>query len=211
LISDVEKVWIDRDNARDSLTLMVTTRNGTPLPAKSLSDGTLRFLALAVLALDQESPGLICVEEPENGIHPERIPKILQLLQEIATDTDYPIGPDNLLRQVIISTHSPAVVAQIPEDCLLVVELHENIRDGQRFQQAHFGYLPHTWRQTKDLEAKSTDIISKGKLMAYLNPVLEKDLDENDVDLEDNEKNIYRVIDRADLRSLMPGLERVGD
>jgi predicted ATPase len=58
-----------------------------------------RFLALAVLELDPEAQNLLCLEEPENGIHPERIPAMLKLLQDIATDVDEPIGPDNPLRR----------------------------------------------------------------------------------------------------------------
>ena len=45
--------------------------------ARALSDGTLRFLALAILELDLTPRGLLCFEEPENGIHPERIPAML--------------------------------------------------------------------------------------------------------------------------------------
>ncbi len=211
LIDDVDKVWVDRDNRRELLTLMVTSRDGTSHPAKALSDGTMRFLALAVLELDPESQGLLCLEEPENGIHPERIPKILQLLQDIATDTDEAIGLDNPLRQVIINTHSPAVVMQVPEDSLLVAELRETIRSGQRFKRVCFGYLPGTWRQLKDPETDSVNVISKGKLLAYLNPVPNQDL-ESDGDEYDNyqkskpaKSRKRRVVDRKDLQLLLPG------
>jgi predicted ATPase len=129
------------------LTLIVTGQDGTSHPARALSDGTLRFLALAVMELDPQAQGLLCLEEPENGIHPERIPKILQLLQDIATDVDEPIGIDNPLRQVIVNTHSPAVVMQVPDDSLLVAELKEMVRLGQRFKRVSFGCLPDTWRQ----------------------------------------------------------------
>ena len=67
---------------RELLTLYTRrTTVGTPHPAWALSDGTLRFLALAVLEMDPETQGLLCLEEPENGIHPARIPAILELLQ----------------------------------------------------------------------------------------------------------------------------------
>lgn len=212
LIDDVDKVWVDRDNRRELLTLMVTSRDGTSHPAKALSDGTIRFLALAVLALDPEAQGLLCLEEPENGIHPERIPKILQLLQDIATDTNEPIGLDNPLRQVIINTHSPAVVMQVPEDSLLVAELRETVRSGQRFKRVCFGYLPDTWRQLKDSNSNSTSIISKGKLLAYLNPVPNQDLefDNNGNDTNYQKTKLARsrkrrVVDREDLQLLLPG------
>ena len=113
LIDDVRGVWVDRDDKRELLTLYVTGRDGTNHPARSLSDGTLRFLALAVLELDPNTGGVLCFEEPENGIHPGRIPAILQLLQDIATDPQEPVDDTNPLRQVIVNTHSPALVAEV--------------------------------------------------------------------------------------------------
>jgi predicted ATPase len=211
LIDDVDKVWIDRDDRRELLTLMVTGRDGTSHPARSLSDGTMRFLALAVLDLDPEAQGLLCLEEPENGIHPERIPKILDLLQDIATDVDEPIGLDNPLRQVIINTHSPAVVQQVPHDSLLVAELKETVHLGQRFKRVCFSCLPDTWRQLKDPEPEKVNVVSKGKLLAYLNPVpTEKsEPDSNGYDTSHQSKPTQskkpRVVDREDLQPLIPG------
>jgi predicted ATPase len=176
LINDVRDVWIDRDERRELLTLHVTNHDGTPHPARSLSDGTLRFLALAVLELDPEAKGLLCLEEPENGIHPERIPAMLDLLQDFATDVGEPIDAANPLRQVIINTHSPAVVQQVPDDSLLVAELRESLSEGLRFKRVSFSYLPNTWRETKSPEGEKLQVISKGKLLAYLNPVVPRDL-----------------------------------
>jgi predicted ATPase len=191
LIDDVGEVSIDRDEKRQLLTLIVTARDGTSHPARALSDGTLRFLALAVLELDSQAQGVLCLEEPENGIHPARIPKILQLLQEIATDVNYPIDIDNPLRQVIINTHSPAVVMQIPDDSLLVAELKEKVTSGKRFKSLSFGCLQNTWREKASEEV---NIVYKGKLLDYLNPVI----------IEESETNQNRVIDRQDLQILIP-------
>jgi predicted ATPase len=168
LINDVQEVWVDRDERRELLTLQVKDRDGTAYPARALSDGTLRFLALAVLELDSESQGLLCLEEPENGIHPERIPAMLRLLRDIAVDVSEPLGPDNPLRQVIVNTHSPAVVMQVPDESLLVAELKETVRDGQRFNRVCFSCLPDTWREH---DPEKPSIVPKGKLLAYLNPV----------------------------------------
>ena len=170
LIDDVRDVSVDYDEKRELLTVMLTGRDGTPHSARSLSDGTLRFLALGVLELDTESSGLICLEEPEKGIHPERIPAMLNLLGDIATDVDEPIGPDNPLRQVIINTHSPAVVAQIPDESLLVAERTEMIKNGIRFKAARFCCLSDNWR-LKAPEKEKPHIVSRGELLAYLNPV----------------------------------------
>lgn len=167
LVEAVRGISVDRDVKRELLTLEVTDREGTPLPAMSLSDGTLRFLALAVLEMDPLSQGVICLEEPENGIHPERIPAMLRLLQDIATDPEEPVDETNPLRQVIVNTHSPVVVGQVPDGDLLVAELRERISEGARFRTASFLPLPQTWRAEED----GIGCVSRGKLLPYLSPL----------------------------------------
>ena len=203
LIDDIMNIYIDRDEKRELLTLNIRDRESTVHTARSLSDGTLRFLALAVLAIDPEYSGLICMEEPENGIHPERIPAILRLLQDIATDTDIQVGSDNPLRQVIINTHSPAVVSQVHDDSLLVAELKEMVKNSKRFKRAVFSWLPDTWRNKASPEVQT---VSKGTLLAYLNPII-KDEQEYRKELPvKKSKKPLRVIDRKDLQLTLPGL-----
>ena len=186
--------------------IIKTGRDGTPHSARSLSDGTLRFLALAVLELDTEATGLLCLEEPENGIHPERIPAMLDLLKDISMDTEEPIGADNPLRQVIINTHSPAVVAQIPDDSLLVAESFESKNtSGKRCKSVRFSPLADTWRQKK--ATGEIAVVSKGKLLSYLNPVAPNEPDHG-YGISDKKNNVThlkrRVIDRADLQPYLP-------
>jgi hypothetical protein len=196
LIEDVREVSVDRDEKRELLTLRATACDGTSYPAQALSDGTLRFLALVVLELDRGVPGLVCLEEPENGIHPERIPAMLRLLQDIAADVDEPVGPDNPLRQVIVNTHSPTVVGEVHDDSLVIAELQEAIRNGDRYRRACFSCLPDTWR------AKSSPppgIASRGTLLAYLNPHARPALG-----TEERPRRRRRVVDRPDLGPLLP-------
>lgn len=206
LIDDIYAVCVDRDEKREILTLRVTDRGQTSHPARGLSDGTLRFLALAVVELDPESKGLLCLEEPENGIHPQRIPAMLRLLEDIAVDTNMPLGIDNPLRQVIINTHSPTVVAQAPDDSLLVAELKEDIRLGRRFKKVCFSCLSDTWRAKVPGEPC---IVSRGKLLFYLNPVgPEEPENKTGISLTAPKKSDLavlkrrRVVDRDDLRQL---------
>jgi len=202
LIDDVGQISVDKDERRELLTVVVTGRDGTTHPARALSDGTLRFLALSVLSLDPEAKGVLCLEEPENGIHPRRIPAMLRLLQDIATDTRESIGPDNPLRQVIINTHSPAVVAQIPDDSLLIARLTEMKAHGTLFKGVSFGCLPDTWRVRPD---ESSIVIPKGKLLEYLNPVAPQELPPSeDKPLIGATRAARRVIDRPDLQVLLP-------
>jgi predicted ATPase len=169
LIDDVRHVSVERDDRRELLTLCVTGKDGTIHPARALSDGTLRFLALAVLDLDPETTGLLCLEEPENGIHPDRIPAMLALLREIATDTEEPVGPDNPLRQVIINTHSPSVVAEMNDEDVLIAHLAEVVPPNgkPRYGSLLFGCVDGTWRSTM----AQVRVVPKGVLQPYLRPL----------------------------------------
>lgn len=165
LITEVREVGIDRDEKRELLTLWAKEEDGTPHAARSLSEGTLRFLALAVLEQDPEPQGVLCLEEPENGIHPERIAAIIRLLKDIAVNVNYPVGPDNPLQQVIVNTHSPAVVRQVNDDDLVAADAQEVIQKGQRFKGVVFRALPDTWRARGVAER---DLLPHSRLMAYL-------------------------------------------
>jgi predicted ATPase len=205
LIDDIYEVWVDRDDRRQLLTVQVTDRYGTSHPARALSDGTLRFLALAVLELEPGAQGLLCLEEPENGIHPKRIPAILSLLRDIATDVNEQLSPDNPLRQVIINTHSPSVVSQVVDDSLLVAELKETVLSGQRFKRVCFSCLPDTWRQKAP---EGVSIVPLGDLLAYLNPVAPKELEQDELtkDSEQESKRTQpktrRVVDNPNIQQL---------
>jgi len=75
-----------------------------------LSEGTLRILTLCVIDYDDKFSGLLCFEEPENGIHPFRIKDTAQLLKELSTNFE---TEDILLRQIIVNTHSPVMVKHL--------------------------------------------------------------------------------------------------
>ncbi len=79
------------------------------MPARVLSEGTLRVLGLLALGGVKETATLIGFEEPENGIHPRRIRLIAELLKNRA------MLPNN---QLIVTTHSPILLNDIPEQFL---------------------------------------------------------------------------------------------
>jgi predicted ATPase len=204
LIDDVFSLDVDRDEKRQLLTLEVTDKARTRHPARSLSDGTLRFLALAVLEQDPTASGLICLEEPENGIHPKRIAAMLRLLQDIAVDVDEPIGPDNPLRQVIVNTHSPVVVNEVKDDDLLVAEQYEIVKEGQRFKSVRFSWLPDTWRAEAEPERLP---VAKGKVLAYLKHVLDFSDPRSQLTYTSPTKKPMRVGERTDLQPELPILK----
>ncbi|ODS88042.1 MAG: ATPase [Chryseobacterium sp. SCN 40-13] len=102
------KVIDDKENKRFVIKLI--DKDGKEYSSRVLSEGTLRILALCILEQDEQHTGLLCFEEPENGIHPFRIHTMAALLKDLTNDfTD-----DELpLRQVIVNTHSPILVKEI--------------------------------------------------------------------------------------------------
>jgi predicted ATPase len=148
----IRSLEVDVDPVRQLLMTQVKPRSsGGKVPARSLSDGTLRFLALAVLSEDPEYQGLLCLEEPENAIHPGKIAALVELLKEMVVDTS--IEPDeyNPLRQLIIATHSPTLVQQLSEEDLLIA-IESTTRGPSGKAATRIQCLPifGTWRCGKD-------------------------------------------------------------
>lgn len=69
------------------------------IPSMRLSDGTLRYLCLLTILCHPEPPHLICIEEPELGLHPDAIASLGELLIEASSRT-----------QLIVTTHSDILV-----------------------------------------------------------------------------------------------------
>jgi predicted ATPase len=194
LVEDVRSVNVDADDRRELLTLIVRDAARTPCEARALSDGTLRFLALALIERDPEARGVICLEEPENGIHPERIGAMLRLLRDIAVDPDEAVGPDNPLRQVIVNTHSPLVVAQLPDDCVLMARGEPRVRNEAILTTTQFRWFADTWRAKADPGAPCA---SRGELLRYLDPLPRRAAD---VPPEGVQCAPRAVIDRPDIQ-----------
>ena len=148
------------DPVRRLLTLEVTEAGGATLPARSLSDGTLRFLALSILREDPELGGLLCLEEPENGVHPGRIDAWVRLLRDLAVDPRRPPGEDNPLHQVIVATHSPTFVQLVDSADLLLATREEADSPAAALRCRP---LAGTWRARRGAKA-----MSPGAALAYL-------------------------------------------
>ena len=84
-----------------------------PIPATRISDGTLQFLCLLAILCHPKPPPLVCIEEPEAGLHPDIMPVLAELLLEASQRM-----------QLIVSTHSDALVSALSEtpEAILVCE-----------------------------------------------------------------------------------------
>lgn len=176
----VRKVGILRDDVRRLLSLTIEDDAGLQLPANAISDGTLRFLALAVLAEVSDECAVFCMEEPENGIHPDSLPAMHELLKDIAVDPDAPVavgavgndgeqceGVDNPLRQVIVATHSPYFV-QLQDDAdLLLARRAERKTSEGTLQRLECLPVEGAWRSSAN-DGRPT--LDKLALQSYLEP-----------------------------------------
>ena len=118
---------------------------------------------LVVPGADPDAGGVICLEEPENGIHPARIPAIVELLSEMAVDPHYAVGPDNPLRQIIINTHSPLVIQKLQAQNIIVSQAYKS--DGASLSL--FCPVLGTWRTKSSVKAEEA-AVTFGALLDYL-------------------------------------------
>lgn len=165
LVEDIRDIRVVNNDRFESRTVEVQGDDGIYHPAHALSDGTLRFLVLSVLDIDPDVRGIICLEEPENGIHPERIPAMLELLRDIAVDSTYAVNDDNPMRQVVVNTHSPLVVNHTHKDDLIYMGSIRDADPQRRGLLAHPFVPLGSWRDRKTHGASR---VAPGSLAAYI-------------------------------------------
>ena len=93
------------------------------IPATRLSDGTLRYLCLLAILCNPEPQPLICLEEPELGLHPDLLSGIVDMIRECSERT-----------QLIVTTHSENIVDAFSNDpeSVLVCEKEDGITTMKR-------------------------------------------------------------------------------
>ena len=82
-----------------------------PIPATRLSDGSIRYLGLLAILCNPRQQGVLCIEEPELGLHPDIIPELAKLLIEASARS-----------QVFVTTHSDVLVdalSDVPESVVV--------------------------------------------------------------------------------------------
>lgn len=81
------------------------------LSLADLSDGTLRFLAWATLCLLPSPPTLVCIDEPDQGVHPRTLPILSGLFDKASERT-----------QIILSTHASYFLTQFDVSQIAVMK-----------------------------------------------------------------------------------------
>lgn len=90
--------------------------NNISIPATRLSDGTLRYLSLLVALYNPSPTSLICIEEPELGLHPDILPTLAEIFKEVSQE-----------KQLIITTHSEILIDALSDtpESVIVCENNE--------------------------------------------------------------------------------------
>ena len=103
LLSALRRLYasiVDFDVHIEGGTVQVFLREGDiTMPATRLSDGTLRYLCLLAILCHPTPPSLVCIEEPELGLHPDILPGLAELLREASERC-----------QLIVTTHSDVLI-----------------------------------------------------------------------------------------------------
>ena len=135
-LPDLESMHTYHNSKDGSLVLKIKYSNNIKLPARSISDGTLRLLALTLPAYLPDNQGVYMFEEPENGIHPQAIETVIDSLKSFYKG------------QVFITTHSPLILSLVkPEEILCFWNDSEK---GTRITTGDKHPVFQEWEKNKD-------------------------------------------------------------
>ena len=112
----------------DSGTVQLFLQEGNiSMKANRLSDGTLRYLSLLAILCHPQPPPLVCIEEPELGLHPDILPTLADLLREASERC-----------QLVVTTHSDVLVDALTDtpESVVVCEKHNGGTEMRRLDKA---------------------------------------------------------------------------
>ncbi|GAA2471744.1 AAA family ATPase [Winogradskya humida] len=112
IVPGIVQVQVSDDAVRRQRQVEVVTQDEAPYSARVASDGTLRTIALLAALYDPAGAGLICFEEPENGLFPGRLAQFVSSLRELVKRGIQArgAGRGEKLTQLVLSSHSPAIL-----------------------------------------------------------------------------------------------------
>ena len=117
LIPSVAGLVVRDDPGDSEYSFALKPTDSLSFSSRVISDGTLRLLALVTILNDPQHGGVLCWEEPENGVHEARIPALMELIRSAAGCTESP-GPQTCF-QILVNIHSPVVMSAL-RDCEVV-------------------------------------------------------------------------------------------
>jgi len=113
-LPDVSDILINTVPDLNQRYISILYASGTSIPSWMLSDGTLRFLALTIIAYLPDPSQIYLIEEPENGVHPKILEAVYQSLSSVYD------------AQIFVATHSPLLLGIAGKENLLLFNKAEN-------------------------------------------------------------------------------------
>jgi predicted ATPase len=128
LIPSVGKIVINDDEIQKRYSFDLRFEDSMQFSSRVISDGTVRLLALLTILHDPERSGSLCFEEPENGVHEGRIPRLIEYLRDAVSEslTASELEPF----QVILNTHSPKVMNSLLDKEIVAADVVQEIDPG---------------------------------------------------------------------------------
>jgi len=117
-LPDIEEINVHEFPDTKFKYLKIKYNNGIEVPSWTASDGTLRLIALTLIAYLPDFKGIFLIEEPENGVHPKVMETVFQSLSSVYD------------AQILLATHSPVIlgIADL-KDVLCFAKTKEGITD----------------------------------------------------------------------------------
>ncbi|MDM3854641.1 MAG: AAA family ATPase [Aphanizomenon gracile PMC649.10] len=125
---DIKKVWAEPVGRLKTDAMLYCQEEWKPgeiteIDARSMSDGTLRFLAILTALLTRPEGSQIVIEEIDNGLHPSHAALLVKILKEIGTKRNI---------DILLTTHNPALLDAFgPEIVPFVVVAHRDSETGE--------------------------------------------------------------------------------
>ncbi|MFM6001640.1 MAG: AAA family ATPase [Dolichospermum sp.] len=125
---DIKKVWAEKVGRFGYDAMLYCQEEWKPgeiieIDARSMSDGTLRFLAILTALLTRPEGSQIVIEEIDNGLHPSRAALLVKILKEIGSKRNI---------DILLTTHNPALLDAFgPEIFPFVVVAHRDSETGE--------------------------------------------------------------------------------
>ena len=127
LIPSVARLEVQDSRDASEYSFSVELADSFSFSSRVISDGTLRLLALLTVLNDPNRGGVLCFEEPENGVHEARVAALIELLRSTA---GYLGSAPAACFQILVNTHSPAVMAALRDEEVVIADLVSTIRRG---------------------------------------------------------------------------------
>lgn len=113
-IPEFDRIEVQKSEFSNSEELLIYEKHyDKPFGKELISDGTYNIIALLTAVFQSDEPQFLCIEEPENGLHPYAIRKLVDFFRDACKEKGHYIW---------LNTHSDTLVAQLTPEEIIVVD-----------------------------------------------------------------------------------------